>query len=505
MPITITHRLSSGTNTDGSPTTGSISVTAGDLLVAIISSGSVAGATNEPTGFGGTLGSTLTWTKRGSVQMNSSGRGHTSVWTAPCPSSASGTAIITFPGTNTSNSQWTFVTLTGVDPTNPVRQVKTGQMASTNPSIILDQTPLTNSIVIAALHMNTNTTPTAGTGKTMIGTTFVGTSPSVVQGVEYDIGSATASTAFVSPSTANKGMIAIEFQEPVSFEPKGDVIIGGSLKKMVSESVIIGGVKKALVNQWVVIGGAKKSLVWSAGAEGPDLIAALPTPFYAAHRGGGGEWPEDTPYAFSQAALLGSDVVLEGDLWVNASGSLVLMHDSTVDRTTTSTGAVSSFTDAAWASVTVDIGPGAPRPAGFYTTNILNVFTNNVLMMETSGSSSAVAAHVALKASYPSLTNRVIAQAFNRGYCDTYVAAGFYTMQIYGTGVVDFADDAARGIWGVGLDYAQATFTQANVNIAKGLGLKVVVYGIDNITQRNIALGYGVDGLMTDFPTTIIP
>jgi glycerophosphoryl diester phosphodiesterase len=62
-----------------------------------------------------------------------------------------------------------------------------------------------------------------------------------------------------------------------------------------------------------------------------------------AHRGGRGLWPEDTLYAFEQAAQMGVDV-LDLDIHSTADGVLVVIHDSEVDRTTNGTGPVHNFT-----------------------------------------------------------------------------------------------------------------------------------------------------------------
>jgi glycerophosphoryl diester phosphodiesterase len=62
-----------------------------------------------------------------------------------------------------------------------------------------------------------------------------------------------------------------------------------------------------------------------------------------AHRGGGGEWPGETLYAFDHAERAGADV-LEMDLHSTADGELVLMHNSTVDQTTNGTGKITELT-----------------------------------------------------------------------------------------------------------------------------------------------------------------
>jgi len=62
-----------------------------------------------------------------------------------------------------------------------------------------------------------------------------------------------------------------------------------------------------------------------------------------AHRGGRSLGPENTVYTFKRAVELGTDV-LEMDLQTTSDGSLVILHDRAVDRTTNGKGAVDGFT-----------------------------------------------------------------------------------------------------------------------------------------------------------------
>jgi glycerophosphoryl diester phosphodiesterase len=62
-------------------------------------------------------------------------------------------------------------------------------------------------------------------------------------------------------------------------------------------------------------------------------------PLVFAHRGGGGLIPENTLEAFVYSARMGVDV-LELDVHATADGELVVMHDSSVDRTTDGRGEV---------------------------------------------------------------------------------------------------------------------------------------------------------------------
>ena len=62
-----------------------------------------------------------------------------------------------------------------------------------------------------------------------------------------------------------------------------------------------------------------------------------------AHQGGEIEAPSDTLYAFKTALDKGADV-LELDVHATADGELVVLHDTTVDRTTNGTGRVDALT-----------------------------------------------------------------------------------------------------------------------------------------------------------------
>ncbi len=66
-------------------------------------------------------------------------------------------------------------------------------------------------------------------------------------------------------------------------------------------------------------------------------------PLVIAHRGGALLWPENTIVAFRGAVELGADM-LEMDIFQTADGVPVVLHDTTVDRTTDGTGHVNSFT-----------------------------------------------------------------------------------------------------------------------------------------------------------------
>jgi glycerophosphoryl diester phosphodiesterase len=67
------------------------------------------------------------------------------------------------------------------------------------------------------------------------------------------------------------------------------------------------------------------------------------TPLDIAHQGGEDEFPSNTMYAFKRSLRVGADM-LELDVGVTKDGKVVVMHDTTVDRTTNGHGTVASFT-----------------------------------------------------------------------------------------------------------------------------------------------------------------
>jgi glycerophosphoryl diester phosphodiesterase len=70
----------------------------------------------------------------------------------------------------------------------------------------------------------------------------------------------------------------------------------------------------------------------------------LPTrTLIASHRGGALQWPENSPTAFRNTAALAVDQV-EFDIHPTADGEIVVIHDATLDRTTSGSGPVAART-----------------------------------------------------------------------------------------------------------------------------------------------------------------
>jgi len=101
-----------------------------------------------------------------------------------------------------------------------------------------------------------------------------------------------------------------------------------------------------------------------AGVLLPALAIALgasagaPATRVAAHRGGAALWPENSLLAFRSALALGVDA-LELDLHLTADGEVVVLHDPTLERTSTGRGAVRDARLTDLASVRLKTSEGA--------------------------------------------------------------------------------------------------------------------------------------------------
>jgi glycerophosphoryl diester phosphodiesterase len=89
--------------------------------------------------------------------------------------------------------------------------------------------------------------------------------------------------------------------------------------------------------------------------------AARPATLIAAHRGGAGLWPENSLTAFQNAVKLPIDLV-EFDVHRSSDDVLVVIHDSTLERTTNGSGPVFTRTAAELRALKVKNGTADAIP-----------------------------------------------------------------------------------------------------------------------------------------------
>jgi glycerophosphoryl diester phosphodiesterase len=107
---------------------------------------------------------------------------------------------------------------------------------------------------------------------------------------------------------------------------------------------------------------AVTAVVGSVTAAAQGMIA----PLFAAHRGGALLWAENSLLAFRNALALGADF-LELDVHLTRDGEVVVIHDATLERTTTGTGPVRERTLAELGAVRLKDRGGAVLEEGIPT------------------------------------------------------------------------------------------------------------------------------------------
>ena len=105
---------------------------------------------------------------------------------------------------------------------------------------------------------------------------------------------------------------------------------------------------------WGLALGGFSALLGTVSAAAPDMIA----PLFAAHRGGAALWPENSLLAFGNALALGVDY-LELDVHLSRDGEVMVIHDATLERTTTGSGTVRERAAAELGALRLKDGGGA--------------------------------------------------------------------------------------------------------------------------------------------------
>jgi len=248
-------------------------------------------------------------------------------------------------------------------------------------------------------------------------------------------------------------------------------------------------------------------------------------PLVIAHQGGDGLWPGDTLFAFQHAANLGADV-LEMDIHITKDGTLVVMHDETVDRTTDGIGEIESMTladlkklDAGydWSS---DDGLTFPyRGQGITVSTleeIFQAFPDKRMTIEIKKTNASMAQPFCDLIRKYDMQDKVLAASFHderlnefRAKCPEVATSSakdetttfvlltkpflgrlyspkFYSLQV---------PEESSGI---------TVMTEAFVRAAHERGLAVEPWTIDDPEQMRLYIEWGVDGIITDRPDIML-
>ncbi len=228
-----------------------------------------------------------------------------------------------------------------------------------------------------------------------------------------------------------------------------------------------------------------------------------PHPIPLAHRGGAGDWPENTMPAFEGAVALGYRYV-ETDVHLTRDGVLIAFHDDRLDRVTDRTGVIREMTWADVSTARVDGREPIPR-----FDELLAAWPDLRINIDPKDDDSVEPLAAAISAA--GAIDRVCIGAFSdrriakmrallgRRLCTSLGPKGIARLVAASRGAWTprFAEGAAQ----VPMSHKGITIvTPKFVETAHRLGLAVHVWTIDDPAEMRRLLDIGVDGLMTDRP-----
>lgn len=240
------------------------------------------------------------------------------------------------------------------------------------------------------------------------------------------------------------------------------------------------------------------------------------------HQGGEKEWPSNTMHAFAKSLEAGSDV-LDMDLHMTRDKVLVLIHDTTVERTTDGTGTIAQMTwaeleklDAAY-RFSLDEGKTFPlRGHGIgipRLEDVLTTFPDAKIQIEVKDAPLAIGGELAkllerhqaekrilLSSFDPTLmtelrkTNPEVASSATPGEIRTLVFASWLHLEgLLSPDYCALQVPLSR--------YGLPIVTARTVQAAHARGIKVLPWTIDLDEQVEICRRAGADGINTNLPT----
>jgi glycerophosphoryl diester phosphodiesterase len=276
---------------------------------------------------------------------------------------------------------------------------------------------------------------------------------------------------------------------------------------------------------FLVVVYALLALLARPAADHPFFARFERYPLVMAHQGGNGLWPDNTLYAFERAVELGVDV-LEMDVHSTADDVLVVIHDSTVDRTTDGSGPVHDFTlaelktlDAAY-HWTPDGGQTYPYRGQSITVPTLEelfvAFPQMPMNVEIKQAGPSIAAPLCRLIRAYGMAEKVLVVSFHKeatevfrracpevttGTTQNEVIALFALSKVLGEGAYSPAAGAVQvPEYRSGLH----VLTRRFVDAAHNRNLQVHAWTINDEEEMRRLIDLGVDGIITDYPDRLL-
>lgn len=227
-----------------------------------------------------------------------------------------------------------------------------------------------------------------------------------------------------------------------------------------------------------------------------------------AHRGGAALAPENTLAAFSNAIDIGADY-FELDVQISADDSLMIMHDNTINRTTTGTGSVSSLTYAQLR--TYDAGSkfsaafaGEKIPTLYESLMLAKNSSNNIgVVIEIKTTAAGVVQKVVNMVQYLDMESRVIISSFTLSQItESKNLDNTIPVQLFVSTTSNGSIDQVAAIGGEWIG-SGGTVTTDFLNYAHSKNVKFNSWTINSASQMISLSQLGVDGITTDNPLTL--
>ena len=230
-----------------------------------------------------------------------------------------------------------------------------------------------------------------------------------------------------------------------------------------------------------------------------------------AHRGGSKENMENSLTAFRHASALGYRAI-ETDIQVSADGTIYIFHDDTLDRTTTGTGMFNATTDDELSRITLNNGEPIPRLEDALTAcpdSLLNIDVktdDGIAPMATFLNTFGHHDRICLASFSTRRLNRIrhlltTPCAMSGGQMDVFkLFLGSFLKSFSG---FSFGRPHVVAAQVPETAYGLRIVTPRFIRHCHKLGIAVHVWTIDDAADMTRLIRLGVDGIVTDCPTTL--
>ena len=217
-------------------------------------------------------------------------------------------------------------------------------------------------------------------------------------------------------------------------------------------------------------------------------------PVVSAHRGGMSLYPENTLTAFKTVRDNHPGQPIEFDVRGLKDGTLVINHDSSIDRTSTTSGKLSDLTRSQWSKVRINNPQGGTAQATTLDEVLAEFGGTDVVMVPELKDETVTDKFI--EAFWP-YRDQVVVQSFNTTIVSRLARTGFKTLQL-----ANSPTSLVPGVYAVG--YSHSNITHKAVDDAHRAGVTVWAWTVNTQTRIDELMGMEVDAIITNDPRLVI-